>query len=174
MIKKKICALIAVVLILAQIFCAGCGNTNTEDKLLRIHVRADSDSPAAQAVKKEVVAAVQFYLSEELKDARSYGEAYKAVEARREVLQEIASAVLRRKGFGYGATATLSNEYFPARMYGDTVVESGYYDALIVRLGTGGGDNWWCVLYPAMCYTPSASDETTYKSLIAEIAKKYF
>lgn len=171
----KFYGIIATVLCFTLIFCGGCGYTNTEEKqLLRIHVRADSDNPAAQAVKMQVVAAIQYYLADELKEARTYDEAYAVVQARCDVLRHISDAALRRNGFGYSATVALSYEYFPARIYGDTVVESGYYDALIVRLGTGGGDNWWCVLYPQLCYTASDTDEIVYKSLIAEAIGKYF
>lgn len=166
---KKFCVVMCFVFVCVQIFCCGCGYTNGEDKLLRIHVRADSDMPEAQAVKAAVVRAINCYLSSELSSAGSYDEAYSIVKARVSQLALIASEVLRRRGFGYSATATLSNEYFPARVYDGTVVESGYYDALIVRLGCGGGDNWWCVLYPQLCYTPTASDEVIYKSLFAEL-----
>ncbi len=161
-------------LVLMQIFCVACGYTNTEEetRLLRIHVRADSDSASAQAVKKEVVSAIQYYLSGELQDVRDYDTAYATVKARTSALAAIASGVLRSKGFGYGATARLTREYFPARVYDGRVVESGEYDALIVRLGTGGGDNWWCVLYPQLCYTVTSEQEGVYKSLIAEILGK--
>lgn len=163
----------AVILFAAvQIFCAGCGYTNTEkrDEVLRIHVRADSDSYQAQSVKYEVVNAIRYYLSGELGDADDYDDAYEAIKERTEIIAQIAAAVLRSKGFGYGATAVLTREYFDEKTCGDTVYESGEYDALIVRLGTGGGDNWWSVLYPDLGYTAQGG---CYKSLIAETVRKF-
>ena len=112
-------------------------------------------------------------MADELCDADTFAAAYGAVASRLDTLAAIASAVLRRKGFGYGATAALTREHFPTRVYGDRVVESGTYDALIVRLGKGEGDNWWCVLYPQMCYTSALAESgAVYKSLIAEILQR--
>ena len=171
--RKKICGILAILLCVAQIFWGCGGNTNTEEKLLRIHVRADSDDFRAQAVKADVVAAIQCYLKDELRCADSFAAAYRAVKSRTDTIAAIASGVLRRKGFGYGATAALTREHFPARVYGDRVVESGVYDALMVRLGTGEGDNWWCVLYPQLCYTAALAESgAVYKSLIREILAK--
>lgn len=171
--KKRICLFVCGILCMAQIFCGCVRYTNPEEKLLRIHVRADSDSAAAQAVKGDVVAAIQYYLSDTLSSARTFDQAYDAVKARLCDIAALSSGVLRRKGFGYGASARLAREHFPEKNYNGKTVPAGEYDALIVNLGCGGGDNWWCVLYPQLCYTPAmANDGAVYKSLIAELWNK--
>ena len=171
---RKFCWVLTVLCIFGQIFCGCVGNTTVDEKVLRLHVRADSDAPQAQAVKAQVVAALGCYLQSELDGADSFDETVRRVERRCGALADIASAVLRKCGYGYGATAELTQAYFPEREYNGETVPAGTYDALIVRLGKGGGDNWWGMLYPYLSYAPSAQEELTYKSLIAEIVQRRF
>ena len=67
----------------------------------------------------------------------------------------------------------LNNEYFPTRAYDDLVLENGYYDALIIELGSGKGDNWWCVVYPPLCFA-DCTQKIEYKSKFLEIINKIF
>ena len=60
--------------------------------------------------------------------------------------------ILRQKGFNYVSNVKINNEYFPSRTYENTTLESGYYDAVIIELGEAKGDNWWCVMYPPLCF----------------------
>lgn len=159
--RTKICCWAIILLAATQIFCGCGGNTNAEEKLLRIYVRADSDAAAAQAVNAQVSAAVAYYLNGELENCRTYAEAYAAVRARTNTVAHIADGVLRAKGYGYGAKAALTH----------ISAQSGECDALIVRLGTGNGDGRQNVLYPVSADT-SAKDGAVYKSLIAEIIGK--
>lgn len=163
---KKIFVAAVVLLSVVQIFCVGCGNTKTEDKPLRIHVRADSDSAAAQAVKCEVASAIDYYLSCELENVNGYDEMINTVRCRLAAIEQIAAAVLRSKGYGYGACATLTHDYFAERKCGDRLVPAGEYDALIVKLGSGGGDNWWGIIYPR---SGAGGSGVRYKSLIADL-----
>ena len=68
--------------------------------------------------------------------------------------------------------AKINNEYFPSRTYEDLTLNEGWYDALIISLGTGEGDNWWCVVYPPLCFT-SGSCDIKYKSKILEIIRNF-
>ena len=162
--KKVLCVLFVFV----QIFCAGCGYTNTVDKLLRVHVRGDSDSAEAQAVKREVAEVVDEYLARILSDAVGYDRTKEAISEHLADIERVAAAALRSRGCGYGATATFDESYFAERACGDTVVPAGYYDALIVRLGSGGGDNWWGVVYPRT----ELAEKVSYKSLIVDWLQK--
>ena len=83
-------------------------------------------------------------------------------------MTSLANQVLAKNGFNYKATVAVRNEEFPTRVYEDLTLESGYYDALIVELGRAKGDNWWCVVYPPMCFTGNESG-IIYKSKILEI-----
>ncbi|MDR2634585.1 MAG: stage II sporulation protein R, partial [Clostridiales bacterium] len=90
-------------------------------------------------------------------------------------IKTVADGALRENGFKYGATARLAREEFPKRQYLDYTFESGVYDALIVELGTGEGDNWWCVAFPPLCFIEAEdADDFRYKSKIKELIDKYF
>ena len=100
-------------------------------------------------------------------------EAVAAINDNLAAIEEVCDEVLRENGYYYGANAEVRSESFPTRVYGDLTLESGEYDALIIELGAGSGDNWWCVLYPPLCFT-SASQDVTYRSLIYDIISGFF
>jgi stage II sporulation protein R len=81
--------------------------------------------------------------------------------------------VLLQKGYSYGARASVRRERFPTRVYGEYVLERGEYLALIVELGKGEGDNWWCVVYPPLCFVGDSGAKLVYKSKIAEIIERW-
>ncbi len=139
---------------------------------LRIHVRANSNEQIDQSVKyivkDEVVKFITPY-------AAQCTDKQKAVELVKSILPEIEKVcdrTLKANGFGYTSKADVRAEEFPTRVYGDLTLESGIYDALIIELGSGTGDNWWCVIYPPLCFT-SGTAEVKYRSAIMEIINKF-
>ena len=84
--------------------------------------------------------------------------------------------VLINNGFSYKANVKICNEFFPTRTYVNTTLESGYYDAVIVELGDAVGDNWWCVMYPPLCFVNKNENnmQIKYKSKIFEWIKSIF
>lgn len=174
---KKITFLIVITaLLISCLSLGGCGQSSSEAApILRFHVRAQSNSEVDQAVKLKVRDKVLSYLDGELADVDSFEKAKKEIEKRKPEIKKIADEVLKENGFDYTATVRVGNEYFPTRMYGETVVESGYYDAVIIELGSGEGDNWWCVLYPPLCYVEAQAEGAfKYKSKLKELIEKYF
>ncbi len=164
--KKSICVLLcaAIIFCVLSIF-SGCKDNNTYDgELLRLHIRANSNDALDQAVKLRVRDEVNAYITDNI-DKSSFDAAYREIGKRLDALSAIATRVLRANGFSYTARAKLTNEYFPSRMYRDVTVPEGYYDALVIELGDGKGDNWWCVVYPPLCY----GENFRYKSILAEI-----
>ena len=157
----------AIIFCVSAIFCGCIDNNNYEGELLRLHIRANSNLEVDQAVKLKVRDAVNDYICANVHKG-TFDEAYADIADRLDELTEIASGVLCDNGFDYGAAARLTNEYFPSRMYKDTVVPEGNYDALIIELGEAAGDNWWCVIYPPLCY----GSEFQYKSFFAELFGK--
>ncbi len=139
---------------------------------LRIHIRANSNSNVDQTVKYQVKEAVVEYLTPLVKDVTSVNQAMEIVNNNLNGISAVATSVLEQHGFDYGAKAVLKDEYFPTRNYGDLVLEDGYYDALIVNLGDGAGENWWCVVYPPLCFISSGEGNVEYKSLFKEIIEK--
>jgi stage II sporulation protein R len=141
---------------------------------LRIHIRADSNEDEAQAVKYKVRDRVVEYLTPLVAECRTKEEAMKTMRRALTDIEEVASAVLKENGFSYGATAGLERELFPTRVYGEYILPAGEYSALILRLGSGEGDNWWCVVYPPLCFVGDGSANVIYKSKIKEIIDKFY
>lgn len=175
---KKVFILIAALAALFIAINVFAGNEEEKEvnaDYLRIHIRANSNSDADQSVKYEVKAAVVEALTPLVSGARSKEQAEEIISENLWLIDETSERVLRENGFYYGAKARLCDEQFPTRTYGDLTMESGVYDALIVDLGSGEGDNWWCVVFPPLCFVADGEGEdVTYKSLIVEWFEKLF
>lgn len=174
--KKLLPVLLSVFLMFSLIFGVGCVHTmdNEGYKLIRIHIRANSNESADQAVKLKVRDRLSAEMTDKLSDVKTFATAYRRIEKMLDNLSDIADEVLAENGFDYKSRVRLNNEYFPTRTYEGVVVESGYYDALIVELGSGKGDNWWCVIYPPLCYVEAqAGSKVEYASLIKELWEKF-
>ena len=140
---------------------------------LRIHVRANSNSAEDQRVKYEVKDEVVKYITPFVADCVTKEKAMKVMSGILPQIEDVCKKALKERGYNYGARASVRSEKFPTRVYGDLTLEEGVYDALIVELGEGVGDNWWCVIYPPLCFT-SASADVTYRSIIKDIIDKFF
>ena len=139
---------------------------------LRIHIRADSNENAAQAVKYKVRDRIVEYLTPLVANYETREEAMQGVKAHLDKIAVVAAQVLKEEGFSYGASANLQVETFPTRVYGEYTLPAGEYLALIIRLGSGEGDNWWCVVYPPLCFAATDAD-VVYKSKIKEIIDEW-
>lgn len=143
------------ILLCLLVLLLGGGSSETavkHDTLLRLHVRANSNSPLDQAVKFQVRDAVLVVLDKHLQKAGSVKEAQEEIQLALPEVFSAASTTLAAAGFDYPVRAELSQAVFPTRMYGDRVYRAGTYQALQIYLGEGGGENWWCVLFPPLCF----------------------
>ena len=114
------------------------------------------------------------YLTPLVAQFETKAEAIKGIQAHLSDLEDVASKILALNGFSYNASASIEQERFPTRVYADFTLPAGEYSALIIRLGSGKGDNWWCVVYPPLCFTaPTTGKNVVYKSKIAEIISKW-
>lgn len=171
---KRIIAFACVTLAVVGLV-ALCLNTKTDldkENFLRIHIRADSNDAAAQQVKYKVKNALIDFLTPYLAEVKTKRKATETVQSLLSKISDTATAILRQNGFEYAAKAVVKREVFPTRSYDGFTLKSGEYDALIVNLGSGKGDNWWCVVYPPLCFLngeSTGSGKTEYKSLIKEI-----
>ena len=144
-----------------------------ENEYLRIHIRADSNAQDAQAVKYAVRDKVVEYLTPLVAFYPDKASALQGVSAHLPQIARTAEQALRQQGFAYGAKAELRKESFPSRVYGNEILPAGEYDALIIELGSGQGDNWWCVVYPPLCFASPSGQNVVYKSKILEIIRKF-
>ena len=143
------------------------------DEYLRIHIRADSNEDSAQAVKYKVRDRVVAYLTPLVADYTTKTEAVAGISQNIQGVCAVAERTLHAEGFSYGATVEIKVERFPTRVYGDYTLPAGEYTALIICLGRGEGDNWWCVVYPPLCFAATDSN-VVYKSKIKEIISDFY
>ena len=122
-------------------------------RLLRFHVLANSNSQEDQAVKNQVKQLVLEQLRNCPGDSKEDICLY--VENNRETLENYVDQYISNLGYDYHADITVAESWFPTKAYGDLVLPCGPYDAVQVTLGQGRGRNWWCVLYPRLCFIDS-------------------
>jgi len=147
-------------------------NTSENVEYLRIHIRANSNSQEDQTVKYLVKDGVVNALIPLLSEVNTLQDAKKIVNENFTLIENVANSILHEEGFTYESKASMQREYFPTRAYDNLILEEGEYDAVVLNLGSGEGNNWWCLVYPAFCFTSSTnSDNVVYISKIWEIIK---
>lgn len=167
---KYILSFVGVVVVCCTIFLCGGNKGNLDNDYLRIHITANSNSIDDQNVKYKVKDAVVEFLIPELSEAQTKEEARIIVTSNLEKLTEIVKLILRNEGKKYSAHISVTQEDMPTRAYGNLVLEEGVYDCLKIDLGEAKGDNWWCVVFPAVCFVSSKNPENyEYISKIWEI-----
>ncbi len=135
-------------------------------EILRFHVLGNSDSEEDQNVKLYVKEGLIAYLTPLLKDCTNKNDTTEVLMAHLTDIESEASRLLSVKGYYYGASATLDKSVFPIKVYGDITLPAGEYDALKIKLGKAQGRNWWCILFPNLCFV-----DTTY-SVIPDDSKQ--
>jgi stage II sporulation protein R len=176
--RKTLVFFISMFICLNVFIFTGCAlNTSSINKdVVRIHIRANSNNCDDQDVKLKVRDNVVDYITPIIADCESSDDVKLILNNNLKNIEKIANDTLAKNGFLYKSSAVIDNEYFPSRMYGDKTFPADYYDALILRLGEGVGDNWWCVAYPPLCFVgyDNDSESIEYRSKIVELIKKYF
>ena len=122
------------------------------EKILRFHILANSDSDKDQKVKEKVRDAIGNYLAPQLEEARDLSDTKNIVTRHMDEIVTVAEETLEKEGYSYGASARLATVDFPVKTDGSYTFPAGEYEALEITLGEGNGHNWWCVLYPNMCF----------------------
>ena len=160
---KKFVICISLILIVVLCFICFPQNKKEEIDYLRLHIRANSNLNIDQEVKYKVKDIVVEYLTPYFSQVKSKDEAIEIVNDLSKEIETKCERVLRSNGFLYSANVKVNNEFFPTRKYDNTTLESGYYDAVIIELGEAKGDNWWCVMYPPLCFVNKNQNETQIK-----------
>ena len=159
--KKMICpggALLLAVLVTAGI-CGEVRRTSLQkhlaDEVFRFHVLANSDSEKDQALKMKVKERVISYMHGELPDSQSMEMTENWARLHLTEIHEIARMALEQEGCQDDVAVEVTNCYFPDKTYGDVTFPQGYYHALRIKIGEAKGQNWWCVLFPNLCFVDS-------------------
>lgn len=145
---------------------------------IRFRVIANSDKEADQQVKTLVRDNIQTHLYNDLKETSNLSEAKQVLESRIPHYDELVSNTLKNNMTDQKYTMNYGLNYFPEKIYKGVTYPEGYYDSLVVTLGNGKGNNWWCVLFPPLCLLEAEETEekteVEYKFFIKEIIDKYF
>jgi stage II sporulation protein R len=137
--------------------------SSIEEKLIRFHVIANSDNIHDQNLKLKVRDKVLEYIAPKLKDSKSIEESRKILNANDEKIISIALKVIKDNGYNYDVKTTLSKEKFPIKTYGNITLPQGEYEAYRIIIGSGRGQNWWCVMFPPLCFVDITKGEVSYK-----------
>lgn len=173
---KKIIMLLVMILS-ATMLCACNSQSSSQEQYLRIHIRANSNLTTDQNIKYKIKDELVKYLTPLVVECESFDSVVDMVETHKKDMENICDDILSDNGFSYTSKVSLNEEYFPTRAYGEYVLESNFYDAIIVELGEAIGDNWWCVVYPPLCFVEAKQLDTNnivYKSKLLEIIRKFF
>lgn len=142
------------------------GEADIYDKVLRLHVVANSDSKADQELKlcvRDRILAVTQALGS---DCTSLEEARELIEAELDTLELAAAEEIAREGFSYAVEVKLTEEQYPTKQYASLCFPAGKYLSLQVLIGDAVGQNWWCVLFPPLCLdAASKSNEDAFISV---------
>lgn len=132
-------------------------SSDIEESVFRLHVIANSDSEEDQNLKYKVRDNLIEYMNTLCKDVESKEEAIKIANLHLDEFKQIAEESIKENGFSYPVNVEIGNFSFPTKNYGNVSLPAGYYDALRVKIGNAKGQNWWCVMFPPLCFVNVSS-----------------
>lgn len=151
-------------------------NIKIPDSAIRFRVLANSNSPRDQKIKEDVRDRMQEELYNLLKTSKDINEARVLINDKLTYFDDIVGEELEDAPYSY--TIDYGMHEFPSKVYKGVTYDAGEYESLLVTLGEGKGDNWWCVLFPPLCLLEAEettnTSEVEYKSFIKELIEKYF
>lgn len=133
-----------------------------KDSLIRFHVIANSDSDEDQKLKLKIKDKVIDYLYPFLSNSQSLDESRQIIKNNMEKVREIAEQVIKENNYDYGVKVQLSRENFPDKSYGNITLPQGNYEAFRIIIGSGQGRNWWCVMFPPLCFVDESKAQVEY------------
>ncbi|HAE91308.1 stage II sporulation protein R [Tissierella praeacuta] len=123
-----------------------------EDEIIRFHIRANSDKEEDQALKLKIRDEILKEMKEKFKYTKTLEESREVIRANMKEMKDITERVIQKEGKDYDVAITLDQDNFPTRKYGNLVLPSGEYETLLITLGEGKGQNWWCIMFPPLCF----------------------
>ena len=132
-------------------------SSDIAESVFRLHVIANSDSKEDQDLKYKVRDNLISYMNNICNNCNNKEEAINLVTKHKEDFKEIALNTIKDNSYSYDVNISIGNFQFPTKDYGDISLPSGYYDALRVEIGEAKGQNWWCVMFPPLCFVDITS-----------------
>ena len=172
--KKTIILILLIGIFYVFISDALAKNLMIPEDAIRIRIIPNSNSAFDQDVKGKVKDKLEITMYDLLKDAESSEEAKEIIKNNLELVDNDVKNILSKENYNKGYKINFGMNYFPSKEYKGIKYEEGYYESLVITLGKGEGDNWWCVLFPPLCLIEGEEDtEVEYKSIVMEILDKY-
>ena len=162
--KKKLLSIFFIIFLLL-IYILLCINSyvnavsnNISSSVFRLHVIANSDSAEDQNLKYKVRDKILEYTNTLIDvNSNSKEDIINIANQNLDILRQIAQNTVYENGFNYNVNISIGNFYFPTKYYGDISLPAGYYDALRIEIGNAKGQNWWCVMFPPLCFVDVTS-----------------
>lgn len=132
-------------------------STDLANSVFRLHVIANSNSDEDQALKYKVRDCLLEYMNNLCVNCSTKEQAIKIASEHKEEFKQVAIKKIREQGYSYDVNIEIGNFKFPTKQYGDISLPAGYYDALKVEIGEAKGRNWWCVMFPSLCFVDISS-----------------
>lgn len=145
------------------------GTANTRDDLqssiVRLHVRANSNSTSDQQLKLKVRDAILKETQSITQSCKSAADAKEEICKSTERIAQIAKEEIQKNGFDYDVSIRIGKSEFPTKTYDGFTLPAGTYEALTVDIGSGKGENWWCVMFPPLCFARESIDAEAWDML---------
>ena len=159
--KLGIILTLILLLIIYTIICAfsyvQAVSTDISNSVFRLHVIANSNSDEDQSLKYKVRDNLLKYMNNICSNCSSKKEAIELVTEHQEEFKQVALETIKNEGYSYDVKINIGNFEFPTKQYGDISLPTGFYDALRVEIGKAEGRNWWCVMFPTLCFIDVSS-----------------
>ena len=148
------------------------------EEAIRFRVVPNSNYPQDQWIKSKVRDNVQVKIYELMKNVKSIGEARTIMKENLPEFEMIVDDTLKENKMEETFQIKFGQNYFPKKVFKGVTYEEGYYESIVITLGKGEGDNWWCVLFPPLCLLEAEEtqeqDEVQYKSFVKELIDQFF
>ena len=173
--KKTVTTLIIIIVIYMLIGNVIAKNNIIPDDAIRIRVIANSNSEYDQNIKNKVKKEVEYDMYKMLLSAKNIEEARKIINQNLNSIKDNVDEILQKEQYKFGFDVNFGLNYFPEKEFKGITYKEGYYESLVITLGDGLGDNWWCVLFPPLCILEAEeSTEVEYTTMVKTIIDKYF
>lgn len=159
--KKIITASLIVLLAAAVSYSveAYMGMSKINDKVIRLHVIANSNTFEDQQLKYKVRNQVITTFNKEFEDVSSKEDSEDIIIQKIDSIRQEAESVVKNEGYDYQVNVYYGNYKFPRKLYEDIVLPEGYYDSVRIEIGASQGNNWWCVMFPPLCFVDFGKNE---------------
>ena len=145
------------------------------EEAIRIRVVANSNSDYDQKIKQKVSTYLKGEMYNLLKNTKDINQARDIISNNIEKIDNNIYSILKKENYNLGYSINFGNNYFPEKTYKGITYDEGYYESVLVTLGKGEGENWWCVLFPPLCLIEAEeSEEVEYKFFLQELIEKIF